>query len=367
MKRKEFLKKTMKYGAGMCLGMHLLSTNEAFAAIRARVSGTGSVSEDDFVKLFSWLKNALNADIKWVFKEGTTEHAILSEFKEGWVLKPSVELLTNLSEKYGDKAYQTIYKFMEACSVPYWKSEGEKKAKKGTEVEDFIEALYGSMNDDFEFKRNEENGISVFCVTKCPYADLAKNTELRKWVYVMACKSDYYMTPSFNKEVGFCRTKTKVQEDDSCNHTYYYKSKVKKEDSLLAYCGLYCGACPSYQNTQKVVPINYDKKNFYEACEGCNSDLNTSWCGPCEIKKCNKEKNIRVCIDCNDYPCKKITDFINDKKYPYHKEVEAKMKLYKEVGLEKWLAMQESEYHCPNCKTKYNFFETMCEECRGKL
>ena len=178
-----------------------------------------------------------------------------------------------------------------------------------------------------------------------------------------ACASDFYTTPSFSKEIGFTRTKSLMQGDGYCNHTYYYKSKVKTEDSLLGYCGLYCGACPNYQKTNAVEPINLKKDNFYEPCEGCNSEIKTTWCSDCEIMKCNKKKNFRVCYECEDFPCEIMNKFINDDKYPYHKEVESKMKLLKEVGLDKWLKLQEEHYKCKKCETIYNFFQKKCDKC----
>ena len=96
--------------------------------------------------------------------------------------------------------------------------------------------------------KNEDN-IFTFNVSKCPIYDLAEKTGMHEWLYHMGCSTDFYSTPSFSKEIGFTRTKSLMQGDECCNHTYYYKSKIQIQDSILGYCGLYCGACPNYQNT----------------------------------------------------------------------------------------------------------------------
>ena len=363
MKRKDFIKKTFYYSLGSCLGMQILSNNYAFAGFNKELTGT----EDDFLRLFGWFKHAFNNELTTYFNTDTVEYEILSEIKKEWGTKNTVELFKELTARYDKKAVETMRKFIKKATIPYWEGRGKKEANAGTEVENFIQVLWDPMGDKIKYKKKEENGIYKFSVSGCHFARLAKKTGMHEWVYNMACITDYYMTPAFSREIGFSRKTTLVQGDETCNHTYYYKSKVSKKDALLGYCGLYCGGCPSYQNTKNYKPIDYKKEKKYESCEGCNSGFLASWCAQCEIKDCARSKNIRVCLDCNEFPCEKMASFINDKKYPYHKEVEAKMKSYKELGLEKWLAEQEKEYTCKNCGTEFNFFQKTCENCSTDL
>lgn len=363
MNRKDFLTKTFQCGIGACLGMTILASNNVFASIIKTENPGSTTTEDGFLLLFSGIKNDLKREITDFFDEGTIEHTILGELKNGWGQKDTIGLLKELKDKYGEKAIDTMSQFVKKGCLPYWTGRGKSDAKKDSEVTDFIHALWGSMGTDFEFKTEMNNGIYKFCVTKCPYAQLAQQTDMHEWVYQMACITDYYMTPAFSKEIGFSRTKTLIQDNENCNHTYYYKREAQKADATLGYCGLYCGGCPNHQNTQALNPIDYSRKRNYESCEGCNSGFAASNCKECVIKDCARSKNIRVCLDCTDYPCSKMTNFINDKRYPYHKKVEGNMKQYKALGLANWIIAQKNEYVCKSCNTKYNYFQTNCSKC----
>jgi hypothetical protein len=361
MKRKEFLGTMFKYGVSSCLGMHILSNNSIFAS-----NATANIEGDKFLVLFGSIKEALNQDLSLIFKPETVEFTILTEIKKHWGNKDTASFLKELSDKFGSKAPETMKQFVKLSTIPYWTSQG-KEAQKGLEIEDYIHKLWDSMDGSFEYKKEIKDGFYRFSVSKCPYAKLAQETNLHEWVYNMACITDYYMVPSYSKEIGFMRTQTMVQGDKTCDHTYYYKKNVKTKDSLLGYCGLYCGGCPTNQKTQNLAPINYKKENNYKCCEGCNSSVLEGWCAVCEIKKCAQAKSVRVCLDCSDFPCSKMTSFINDEKYPYHKKVEASMKQYKEVELDSWILAREKDYKCKNCGAQTNFFQKSCNNCGSAL
>ena len=322
----------------------------------------------EFMKQFDWLGTILNQELTNFYDIDTIEYKVIDHLKEGWEKKDGIGLLKELTAEYGEKAGQTVEQFLKINILRDWAEIGKKEANKGTEVKDFIRMLWEPLKEKgFKYEYKEENNIVTFHLTKCPVYELAEKTDMHEWFYHIACASDFYTTPSFSKEIGFTRTKSLMQGDECCNHTYYYKNKIKTKDSLLGYCGLYCGACPSYQKTNAVEPVNYKKDNFYEPCEGCTSEIMTIWCSDCEIKKSNKKKNIRVCYDCNEFPCEIMNNFMNDNRYPYHKEVEDKMKLLKEVGFDQWLKLQENYYKCKKCDTTFNFFQNKCDKCGNDL
>ncbi len=368
MDRKNFLKKTFQCGVISCIGIQFLSAKTSIIFRNTSKKMTGTKNNDEFLNYFGWIADALNAELTDFFEVNSLEHKILSRFKEGWGKRDSVELLNELSDEYGEKAKETVEQFIKINIKNDWPEKGKREAKEGTEVQDFIRVLWGPLEGEgFEFTSKQENDVFTFRVTKCPIFELAEKTNMHSWLYHMACATDYYTTPAFSREIGFSRAKTLMQKDDHCNHTYYYKTKVKTKDSLLGYCGLYCGACPNYHDTEAVKPVDYKKENFYETCEGCNSKIKAGWCAKCEIVACNKRKNTRICYDCDEYQCDVIIKFMNDKRYPYHKEVDDKMKLYKEKGLEEWLTIQEKSYKCKNCGTRFNFFQKKCTNCGIEL
>ncbi len=71
---------------------------------------------------------------------------------------------------------------------------------------------------------------------------------------------------------------------------------IVKDKNLIAYCGLYCGACHSYLNGK---------------CAGCKENFKATWC---KVRQCCIENNYLSCADCqmmelND--CKKYNNMIS--------------------------------------------------------
>lgn len=133
-----------------------------------------------------------------------------------------------------------------------------------------------------------------------------------------------------------------------------------KNDQLLGYCGLFCGNCLYFQNTAKGIGTDLGDGTFAD-CKGCNSGSATPWCTDCGIKKCNREKGIRYCLQCKDFPCSQMTGFINDPKYAYHIDVEDNMKKLQEKGLEIWSEEMGKKYTCNVCGKKFTYFDGKCQ------
>jgi len=65
---------------------------------------------------------------------------------------------------------------------------------------------------------------------------------------------------------------------------------------LIAYCGLYCGACKSFLTGR---------------CPGCKDNIKASWC---KIRQCCKENDYVSCVDCKTTglkECRKYNNFIS--------------------------------------------------------
>jgi hypothetical protein len=68
------------------------------------------------------------------------------------------------------------------------------------------------------------------------------------------------------------------------------------DKNFIAYCGLYCGACPSYLKGR---------------CPGCKDNVKAAWCS---VRKCCMENNYLSCADCKSVElseCKKYNTFIS--------------------------------------------------------
>ncbi len=72
--------------------------------------------------------------------------------------------------------------------------------------------------------------------------------------------------------------------------------EIAVDKNLIAYCGLYCGACPRY--------LKYK-------CPGCHKYDKATWC---KIRKCCMENKYSTCADCKDFSdvnkCKKFNNLM---------------------------------------------------------
>jgi hypothetical protein len=137
-------------------------------------------------------------------------------------------------------------------------------------------------------------------------------------------------------------------------------------DKLLGYCGLYCGGCRIYQETQKGNQVKIDD-NLYVTCQGCNSEQLTPWCSDCGIKNCSREKGVRYCLECGEFPCEQVTYFMEDPRYPYHLEVTENMRHLQTVGLEEWTRAMKETYTCKACRQQTHWLEQECSNCGNTL
>lgn len=95
-------------------------------------------------------------------------------------------------------------------------------------------------------------------------------------------------------------------------------------NKIIAFCGLVCTECPAFLVTQK--DSNAERKAVAEQwskryntdikpedinCDGCTSTSGMifNYCNVCEIRRCGKEKHIKNCAYCDEYPCEKLNSF----------------------------------------------------------
>lgn len=70
--------------------------------------------------------------------------------------------------------------------------------------------------------------------------------------------------------------------------------EITVDTKLIAYCGLYCGACKAY---------------IKEKCPRCHDNVKASWC---KVRSCCIEHGWASCADCSEYDdvylCKKYNN-----------------------------------------------------------
>jgi len=97
--------------------------------------------------------------------------------------------------------------------------------------------------------------------------------------------------------------------------------EVVNDSALVAFCGLYCGAC---------------KKFLSDSCPGCAKNEKASWCG---IRKCNLEHSYKSCAECVEFTdimeCKKFNNFISKIfAFVFRSDRKACINRIKEIGIE---------------------------------
>ena len=58
---------------------------------------------------------------------------------------------------------------------------------------------------------------------------------------------------------------------------------IVSDAGLVAYCGLYCGACRSHLKGR---------------CPGCHGNAKASWC---KVRRCCMDKGLATCAACEDF------------------------------------------------------------------
>ena len=158
----------------------------------------------------------------------------------------------------------------------------------------------------------------------------------------------------------------------------------KGKEHLVAACGIYCGVCPSYLNKhggdKQIImrlqkgsssgPMRADIKWFVnfmnnQRCDGCLSGGKLAGhCQNCDIRLCalKKQKDAR-CTNCEELPCNRLTNLINQGSYPHRQEYLPNLKKIREMGVEEWVKYEEERWSCPKCGQPVSWYDTKCVEC----
>ena len=142
-----------------------------------------------------------------------------------------------------------------------------------------------------------------------------------------------------------------------------------KEFQLLGACGLYCGACDHYRaflpESKYLLEYIIAKDQKFEKCQGCRSDILTTPCSKCPIRKCASERGVLHCGLCLEYPCEQLKSFQHDGKI-HHIVILDNIENLKKREPELWLAEQSQRWEC-KCGNKFSWYEENCNCCGSPL
>lgn len=125
---------------------------------------------------------------------------------------------------------------------------------------------------------------------------------------------------------------------------------------MFAPCGMNCKVC-------------YKHCYYKNPCEGClKSDVGKpEHCRKCKIKDCVKEKGLRYCFECKEYPCK----FIKNLEKSYNKRYQTSLMdnsiFVKKYGLDQFMEQQKIKYTCSKCGGIISIHDGECSECQEKM
>lgn len=73
--------------------------------------------------------------------------------------------------------------------------------------------------------------------------------------------------------------------------------EIRADEKLVAYCGLYCGACKRY---------------LQEKCSGCPGFDKATWC---KIRTCCQKNRFSTCAECREHPdpmaCRQFNNLVS--------------------------------------------------------
>ena len=124
----------------------------------------------------------------------------------------------------------------------------------------------------------------------------------------------------------------------------------------LAPCGVYCGACSSYNKT----------------CCGCasenrNQDRISKW--GCKIRNCCYfEYEFNYCVECDLFPCKMLKKKLFEShpgniKFKYRHEIPKIFTKMRDMSIEDYCKFQRERWSCPSCGGIIHFYKYTCNNC----
>jgi len=135
---------------------------------------------------------------------------------------------------------------------------------------------------------------------------------------------------------------------------------MRERTNELAPCGVFCGACPSYN----------------KSCLGCaseNKDQKRASKWACKVRNCcYSTQNKNYCIECDKFPCEKLRKKIidthtEDVKYKYRHEIPEIFIKMGQMEIEDYLQYQKKRWACPSCGGIIYFYKYECSECGRKV
>jgi len=138
------------------------------------------------------------------------------------LLDEKIKGLRKLEKKYGSELVKKeVQFFIKKRTIKEWQRIANES--KNNDVTTFVDILWNKLckaeGIKFTINKKNSNNIKIHC-TFCPAVARYKKLDALDWGYELYCKTDDYMVIGFNPKINFKRTKTLMQGDECCNHSY---------------------------------------------------------------------------------------------------------------------------------------------------
>jgi len=123
------------------------------------------------------------------------------------------------------RAFEIVKKWAEKSGVESAKNQSSmKQIKKFEDFEIFIKEESSLGTHVLTITYPEETPVKLSChITECLWAETFKKMNATDLGYVICCRPDFAMARAYHPKIRLKRTKTLMQGDGYCNHTYYWK------------------------------------------------------------------------------------------------------------------------------------------------
>lgn len=135
-------------------------------------------------------------------------------------------MLKFMNEHFGKNAYEIFVKAQSEGRRSHFSKLAEEDGDNS--IEALIKILFEPNREPVTAYTVEERSSGFqMNITKCWPDNIAKRHGIMEQLFYTCCACEQFMVEGFNPNIGFIRTKTLMQGDDSCDHFFYYKDKSK--------------------------------------------------------------------------------------------------------------------------------------------
>lgn len=131
-----------------------------------------------------------------------------------------------------EKAYEIVAKLSEEKAVESVK-QNISQLKPILDFQDFKKLFKKQMQSDimkntttYTIKEDSDEKLE-FHITECLWAKTMSEMKACELGYLVSCKPDFAMAESYHPNIKLIRTKTLMQGNQFCNHTYIWKREKK--------------------------------------------------------------------------------------------------------------------------------------------